>query len=267
MTERLSSRPQSKEVLSLPRKTRLSMIVDPPNQTPEMSAERVEKFLNNGGSAVLIGGSGIIEPTIFHETVDAITRVASASGDVPVWILPGHISQIPKSGRGISGVLNYEYILGNKGEFENAYPKTAREHVARTLAQRQIVSIPTLYILCGDPNASVSQVSGILPLDLSLAQAKNQFLNETGLWLTKGVDCVFIEAGSNSLEPVNRDAALQIRNLIDKKAACTTLIISGGIKTPKQVALFTGIADYVNIGGHFEKSGMENIADFVRVLN
>ncbi|RJQ36914.1 hypothetical protein C4559_04230 [Candidatus Microgenomates bacterium] len=267
MAERISPFFQRKEDLPVPKRTKLSMIIDPPKQPPKVTAERIEKFLQKGGSAVLIGGSGFIEPDNFDRTVEAVTQVTSASSDVPVWILPGHLKQIPKGNKGVAGVLNYVHILGSQGDFENTYPKRTREYVAGILEQRQIPSIRTLYILCGDPNASVSQISGILPLDLSSSQAKAVLLDGVGHWLKNGINCVFFEAGSNSLEPANNGAVVQVRQIIDIISPSTLLIVSGGIGTPGQAKLFAGVADYVNIGGHFEGNGALDTADFVRALN
>lgn len=243
------------------------MIVDPPNQPSGITTERVGKFLQEGGSAVLVGGSGFIEPEVFDQTIDAILQATSENPSIPVWILPGDLRQIPKRNEGIAGVLNYVDILGSQGNFEVAYPSWAREYVAVTLAQRQIRSLNTLYVLCGDPNASVSRVSGIQPLDLSSLQTREKLVEDTSKQLEAGIDCVFFEAGSNSLEPANTNAVLRVRNLIDAISPTTSLIVSGGIRTPDQARQFAGIADYVNIGGHFERNGTHDTVEFVRAIN
>lgn len=267
MFERIAPEFPGKEILPATTRTKLSMIVDPPNQPPEVAGERVQKFLREGGSAVLIGGSGFIEPEVFDKTVAAVANVTVASANVPVWILPGHLSQIPKDNNDITGVLNYVHISGSKGNFEDTYPRTAREYVAATLAQRRIPSIDTLYVLCGDPNASVSRVSGILPMDLSTLRSREKLERNIEHQLKNGIDCVFFEAGSNSSEPANTDAVVRVRNLIDTISPSTLLIVSGGIRKPQQAGLFAGIADYVNIGGYFEINGTHDAADFIRALN
>lgn len=266
MSERpiLSSR-LVKETLHQARITKLSMIVDPPNQSIKAVNERVSQFLSTGGSAVIVGGSGKINEDVFDETINVVRENAFKS-KTPVWILPGHVTQIPKSSDGISGVFNYEYILGGRGSFESAYPQVAREYVAETLAKRQIRSISTLYILCGDPNASVSQVSGITPLDLSVLQDQQKLIDETEFWLQGKMDCVFFESGSNSTEPVDSSVVLKVRRLIDDITPNTTLIVSGGITRPEQVGTYSGIADFVNIGGHFERNGTGDTHKFIQAL-
>lgn len=266
MTERARLSQPFSEGIPAQRQTKLSMIIDPPKQSPVVAAERVGTFIKNGGRAVLIGGSGEIDSDLFEETVERITRVTSSDLDVPVWILPGHIGQIPLRGKGIAGVLNYVHIMGSNSGFEDAYPQDDRSRVANILAQRKIPNISTLYILCGDPNASVSQVSGILPLNFSSPEVIDQLLKETLLWLKRKVQCVFFESGSNNLQHADRSSVLKVRHLIDWVSPDTTLIVSGGVRTPDQARLFAGIADYVNIGGHFERNGVEDATSFVNAL-
>jgi len=242
------------------------MIVDPPEQSSEQAAARVGEFLEKGGNAVLIGGSGAIEEAVFQGVVAAVTQVTDASDAVPVWVLPGHINQIPLSNRGIAGVFNYRHIMGSKGSFDNAYPALAREVVAARLTQRQIPSISTLYVLCGDPTASVSRVSGIEPLDLGSQQTHERFLDDTKYWLEGRVGCVFFESGSNTSQPVARNVVGRVRQLIDIISPETLLIVSGGIRTPDQARQFASIADYVNVGGHFERNGVSDTHSFVSAL-
>ncbi len=246
--------------------TKLAMIVDPPEQSPQQAAARVEEFLQKGGSAVLIGGSGKIEPDVFHNVVVAVTQVTSDRSTVPVWILPGHIDQIPQNRYDLAGVFNYKYIMGSEGSFDEAYPPEARARVAVILSERQIPSISTLYILCGDPVSSVSRVSGIKPLDFSFQQSQERFLKDTQYWLERNVDCVFFESGSNSQKYVDRGVVLEVRQLIDTISPETLLIVSGGIRTPDQARLFANIADYVNVGGQFERNGVGDVQDFVFAL-
>lgn len=236
--------------------TRLAIIIDPPKQTPREALLRVDEFIQRGGGGVLIGGSGAVESVLFEDTVAEIIAVTTKAS-TPVWILPGHIDQIPIDGRGITGVLNYEYIMGNGGnDFNTVYPREARELVAQTLQARKIPNIPTLYVLCGDPNASVSKVSGILPLDLTSPSDRNRCLKNVNIWLGK-VGCVYFESGSHP----------PLRQIIDRLRATSSLFFSGGIRNPAYAKLFAGIADYVVVSGRYsEGNGVKDVSEFVSAL-
>lgn len=247
--------------------TRLAIIIDPPDQTPKEAALRVDEFIQRGGNDILIGGSGIIESNLFQDTVRAVTDVATRHSSIPVWILPGHLDQIPVGKRGVSGVLNYQYIMGSGGnDFDAVYPENARKFVSKTLKDRQIPSISTLYILCGDPNASVSRVSGILPLDFASLSVRERFLEDMNVWLARDIECVFFESGSNTLGPMDRNIVIQTRQMIDSFRTETSLFVSGGIRNPVHARLFAGIADYVVVGGYFERNGVKEVADFLAAL-
>lgn len=248
--------------------TKLVIVIDPPNQSPAVASQRVDEFIHKGGKGVLVGGSGAIEPDIFQNTVAGIIDVTKQYiSTIPVWIFPGHLDQIPKNGDGINGLLNYKYIMGSGGrDFDQAYPPKAREYVAKTLQARNIPDISTLYILCGDPNASVSKVSGILPLDFTLPSVSERFLKDTSIWLNKGVECVYFESGSGAGQPINQDTVIQTRHLIDKLNTQVSLFVSGGVRSPAHARLFAGIADYVVVGGYFERNGVKEVPEFVAAL-
>lgn len=256
------------QVESGPRKvdTRLAIIIDPPKQTPEEAALRVSEFIKKGGGGILMGGSGAIEPHLFQDTVFAVTEVTTSNGSIPVWILPGHIDQIPTHKRGVTGVLNYKYIMGSGGkDFDEVYPEETRKLVAQTLRAREIPSISALYVLCGDLNASVSRVSGILPLDLTSPAGRNRFLENVNPWLGR-VQCVFFESGSNTTSPLSPEIVVQTRQIMDGLRITSSLFVSGGIRNSAHVRLYAGIADFVVVGGHFERNGVKDAAEFVTAL-
>lgn len=224
-------------------------------------------LLNGGGQGVLVGGSGPIEQSLFQDTVSEITEVAIEDSSIPVWILPGHPDQIPKRGQRVKGILNYKYIMGSEGNtFDEAYPPQARNLMLITLQSGRIPSLSTLYILCGDPNASVTKVSGILPLDLTQPSVNGRFVKDMNYWLQNGIECAFFESGSGSLKPANRSSVVQTRQLIDQLKTQTTLFVSGGIRRPAQAKLFAGIADYIVVGGHFERNGVKDTPEFIVAL-
>lgn len=136
----------------------------------------------------------------------------------------------------------------------------------KILQDRKITSIPTLYILCGDPNASVSKVSGVLPLNLCSSLVNKRFLEDTSVWLNRGVKCIYFESGSGAGQPINRETVIQTRHLIDKLSTQVSLFVSGGVRTIEHARLFAGITDYVVVGGHFERNGVTEVPKFVEAL-
>lgn len=245
--------------------TKLAIIIDPQEQRPPQASQRIQEFIEGGGKGILIGGSGAIENTLFQDTVCAAVEV---SGDTPTWIFPGHIGQIPEDSQGITGFLNYRHIMGSGGtDFEKIYPTKIRNHVFQTLQQRNIPSLSTLYVLCGDPEASVTRVTGILPLDLSDPEAEERFYKGVNYWLTPDLDCIYIEGGSRSSQPVNPNIVRKTKEYINMCGNHQTLLFAGGgINSPEQAGLFVSSADYLVVGNYFEKNGAGDTAQFVQAL-
>jgi len=252
------------EMWSGQRYTRLAMLIDPPKQSPLVAQTRTAKFLQQGGNAVLIGGSGHIEEGVFQETVDS---VVDASVDVPIIIFPGHINQIPRRPDGITGVLNYSFIVGSEGyDFDVVYPPQARQYVHSTLSERGIPSISTLYVLCGDPNASVSRVTGIKPVDTGNVEEQERVLHSVQQWLQRGVDCVFFDAGSHASTSANPDMVRTARELIDEVSPDTLLFIGGGVYQPDNATPYKGVVDCISVGSYFEENGAVNVDQFLTAI-
>lgn len=250
-----------REIWSDNKSTKLGMLIDPPNQMIEVTASRAREFERRGGDIILIGGSGEIENVIFQSTVES---VVNATEDTPIIIFPGHVDQIPLTAEGIVGELNYRHIFGAPGyDFDAAFPPQAREYFDRVLAQRLIPSISTLYILCGDPDATVSKVSGILPVDLNLKSEQERVVEISRHMLTDGVDCIFLDSGSRATSSAKLEVVQMIRELINAITPETLLFVGGGISTPDQARQYKEIADCLSIGTYFENHGVDNVDIFL----
>lgn len=254
-----------KEIWFRSKKTRLGILIDPPKQPFSVAKKRTVEFANQGGDCVLIGGSGYIENQVFQGTIDAVLE---AGANLPIIIFPGHIGQIPEKPKGITGLLNYELIIGDKSSrFEGALPSQAKEYLNKTLKQRGISSISTLYVLCGDPNASVSKVSGIKPVDLSVEREAQRALIEIQKWLKEKIDCVFFDAGSQAKTSANPEVLITVRSMINEISPKTLLFVGGGIAEPGQAAQYQGVADCLSVGTYFEKNGIMNMDLFLKAIH
>lgn len=247
----------------------LAILIDPGKQSKEAVSERTQKFIDNGGEVILIGGSMIDEPSCFQETVEAVTNITRNNQVISVIIFPGDTNQIPPNGDGIKGILNYRYILGSPdgNKFEAVFPKEARQYVERTLEEREIKSIPTLYVLCGDSEASVSQITGIAPIDLQQTDQVPYLLSNIEKWLKAGIACIYLEGGSGSSRPVPAEIVYKSKELIKRYSPRTLLFVGGGINNPERVSEIGHDSDCVVIGSHFESTNVNDVDQFISALN
>lgn len=243
----------------------LAILIDPGKQSMEAVSKRTQKFIDNGGEVVLIGGSMMDEPSTFQETVEAVTNITRNNQDISVIIFPGDTKQIPQNGDGIKGILNYRYILGSpdRNKFETVFPQEARLYVEKTLREREINSIPTLYVLCGDSKASVSQVTGITPIDLHQTDQVSYLLFNLDKWLKAGVACIYLEGGSGSSRPVPAEIVQKTKVLIKRYSPRTLLFVGGGINDPVEVSGIRDDSDCVVIGKHFEDTDASDVDQFI----
>jgi geranylgeranylglyceryl phosphate synthase family protein len=246
----------------------LAMLIDPGKQPNSVVSQQVQEFLDQGGKVLLIGGSNLDNPSSFQETVDTVIDITRGNQDISVIIFPGHISQIPQNGEGIKGILNYRYILGspNSNYFGTVFPQEARSYVEKILKERGIRSIPTLYVLCGDPKSSVSQVTGICPINLQQADQASYFFQNIEKWLKNGVACIYLEGGSGSSCPITAEIVHETKKLISKYSPRTLLFVGGGINNPKGVSAISRDSDCIVIGTHFETSKASDTKQFLSAL-
>lgn len=252
------------EVIFQRHRTQLAMLTDPDKQRPEEAAARVAEFVRQGGNFLLIGGSGEIENQLFQDTVHSVVEAAKGT---PIIIFPGHLGQIPETANGITGVLNYQDIFGAAGRtFSEVYPPRAQAYVTHTLNERNILSIPTLYVLCGDENTTVIHVTGIKPINTNDPVEHERVLTRVDEWLQKGIGCIFFDAGSHASSSPSLDLIREARAHIDRLSPGTILIVGGGISTPDIASEYKNVAHGLSVGTHFENHGAGDTAKFVAAL-
>jgi geranylgeranylglyceryl phosphate synthase family protein len=243
-------------------KCKIAMLVDPAEQSPQDAARRVAQFLDAGdaartagGQVVLIGGSGPIDSEAFDKTIAAITKVTQkAAKEMAVLVFPGNPEQIPTDSRGVTGLLNYVDVIGASGcHFCDIYPDNIRDHNDLLLRKRKIRSIPTLYVLCGKSDARVSQVTGILPFDLQLADQREQLFAQVRRYLELGTAIVYLEGGSGAAQPISLEIVRGVRQLIDDISPRTLLFVGGGISMPEKVQALNQYANCIVVGTLFER--------------
>lgn len=256
------------DFLALKEKPNVTMLIDPGKQSYEIVSQRVKKFINGGGKMVLVGGSKVNGPLEFESTLHSVTEITRDYPDVAVIIFPGDINQIPSNPQGVKGILNYTFILGSQdgNKFENVFPQEARSYVQKTLKKRGIRSISTLYVLCGNNQASVSQVTGIKPLNLEQQEDKAYFFLNMEKWLKDGIACIYLEGGSGSSKQVLPEIVHRAKELIKKYSPQTLLFVGGGINNPEGVSAIKADADCIVIGNHFEKTDAQDTQQFILAL-
>jgi putative glycerol-1-phosphate prenyltransferase len=228
---------------NLNNKKAFAVLIDPDqNETTVLNiAQSCQK---NQVDFVFVGGS-ILTNGNLKKTLEIIKNVYSN----PVYIFPGNEMMIDPLA---DGILLLSLISGRNPEF------LIGKHViaAPSLALSNLDVLSTAYLLIdGGKETSVSYMSNTKPIPSD----KPNIAAATALaGKLIGMSCVYLDAGSGALNPVNPTLAQAV-----KKASQLPLIIGGGIKSKSTAnALYKAGADLLVIG-----NGTENNTNLIQELS
>lgn len=193
---------------------------------------------------ILVGGSTGAHSDACIDTLKQYCRC-------PIVLFPGNVAQFSPAA---DAVLFLSLLTARSADMLI----TPHIHIARTILQSGIESIPMGYILVdGGRKSSVEIASNSQPLprtdvDLIISTAV------AGELLGKRL--IYLEAGSGALLPIPAEVITAVRASLQ-----VPLIVGGGITTTQAMMdAFHAGADIVVIGNHFEQYPDE-IGNFIRI--
>ncbi len=179
-----------------------------------------------------VGGS-----TVMFEDLDRVVRFLKGNSAIPVILFPGSANQLhPKA----DAILFMSLLSGRNPTYLIDEQKKAAQAVFDT----KIGVIPTAYILIASGSQSTTaRVSDTMPIE-QLEEARHTAL--AGQYM--GMQAVYLEAGSGSVETIKTDWIMDIR-----KHLSTKLVVGGGIKDGSTAkAIVDAGADVVVVGNALE---------------
>lgn len=188
-------------------------LIDPEKQTPETAAQIASDAAEAGTDGVMVGGSTRAGGRLLDDTVLAIKKAT----ELPVILFPA-------SEAGISKYANAIFFMSMLNS-RDPYFITGAQHLGAPLVKQfKIEALPVGYLLV-EPGGAAGRVgkADLIPRnkpELAIAYAlAAQYL---------GMRFIYLEAGSGADRPVPIEMAGAVRKAID-----VTLIVGGGIRTPK----------------------------------
>lgn len=213
----------------------LAVLIDP----DKMEFENLPLFMatlsQSIATHVFVGGS-----TDEGQKTGQLIKNLKPLTSLPIFIFPGDVSQVSSHADAllflslVSG-RNPEYLIGKQIEAVS---------VLRTM---KLEIIPTGYILIENgKETAVERVTQTQPL-----RRENipEIVDTAKASELLGMKCVYLEAGSGAIEPINSDIIQAVKNELH-----IPLIVGGGIRTKNQLdSAYKSGADLVVIGTAFEK--------------
>jgi putative glycerol-1-phosphate prenyltransferase len=215
---------------------KIALLIDPDMAIKSDWLFDVLSLVNNSGiDVILIGGSLVFNIDRLDEIIITIKKLTT----LPVYLFPGHPTQISKFA---DGILFLSLISGRNPEL------LIGQHVisAPTIKSYNLNVISTGYMIVGNSSTSVHYMSQTHPLpankpDIAIATAL------AGEML--GLQCIYMEGGSGADQPVSKNLIKSVSDQLN-----IPLIIGGGINHPDKVKeAFNSGADLVVIGTAIEK--------------
>lgn len=216
-------------------KTKLAVLIDPDNQTPDSLVNMVARINAARVDMVLVGGSLLLEDK-FEETIRLLKKETAA----PIVIFPGNNYQVSKAA---DAILLLSLISGRNPEYLIGQHIVAAPH----LRESGLEVIPTGYMLIdGGRVSTTSYMTQTVPIphdkaDIAVATAM------AGEML--GLRTIYMEAGSGAKNVIPTEMLQAVR-----KAVSIPLITGGGIRTPEQAeALAQAGSNLIVVGNILEK--------------
>lgn len=215
---------------------KIALLIDPDWATKNDWLFDVLSSVNKSGvDIILIGGSLVFNLEKLDEIIITIKKLT----DLPVYLFPGHPTQISKYA---DGILFLSLISGRNPEL------LIGQHVisAPIIRSYHLNVIPTGYMIIGNSNTSVHYMSQTHPMpankpDIAIATAL------AGEML--GLKCIYMDGGSGSNQSIPEKLIHSVSEQLN-----IPLIIGGGIDHPDKVEnAFNNGAAMVVLGTVIEK--------------
>lgn len=215
-------------------KKQVAALIDPEKAENAYLLELVQVATEAELDWFFVGGS-----TVAFDDLDRVVLFLKKNSTIPVILFPGSAEQLHP----IADAILFMSLLSGRNP---TYLIDEQKKAAQSVYDANISVIPTAYILIESGSTSTTaKVSETMPIQ-QLEEARHTAL--AGQYM--GMQAVYLEAGSGSLETIQLDWITDI-----KKHLSTKLIVGGGIKdstTAKAIA--DAGADVVVIGNALEKN-------------
>lgn len=228
------------------------LVIDPPNQSPELAGKLANVAEEAGIDAIAIGGSIGAEGKLLEDTLQEI----KSSCKLHTILFPGNIGTLSRKADAL-------YFMSMLNSLDPYYITGAQTASALTVKQLGLEVIPTSYIIV-EPGRAVGWVgrAKLIPKELpylaGITALAGQYM---------GSKMIILESGGGASEPAPLEMISYTKKLID-----IPLIVAGGVRTPKLAyKTIKAGADIVHVGTAIEETnGISNakktLAEFVKAV-
>ncbi len=211
------------------------LVIDPPNQSFEVSGKIARVAEEAGVSAIAVGGSVGAQGEILDKTIVSIKDNSS----LPVVLFPGNIASVSRFADAI-------YFMSLMNSLDPYYVTGAQIASAYPLKKTGLEVIPTSYIIT-EPGRAVGWVgrAQLIPRNLPYLAGATALAGEM-----MGSKLIILESGGGAPSPAPPKMVSTV-----KKSISIPLIVAGGVRTPKfAFETIKAGADIIHVGTAIEET-------------
>ncbi len=223
-------------------------LIDPDKQSPEEAGKMAYLCEKYGTDAIMVGGS-TVDRKMVYDTIEEIKKNCS----LPVIIFPNSADVL---------VENADYVLFM--EFMNSlkYEHIKGEQLKGGIKVKKlgIKPIATGYIVISTSKIPTT-VEQKTVLDRIGENDIEKAVQYSAYAECIGMDCVYLDAGSNAEKPVPDRMIQEIRKIVD-----LPLIIGGGIRNPEEAKRKIEAGANVIVTGSLVEEKIEKLKDIIKAI-
>ena len=213
----------------------LYLVIDPPNQSPEMAGKLAKIASDCGVNSIAVGGSLGAQGKLLDDTLLQIKDNTS----IPTILFPGNIATL-------SNLADAIYFMSMLNSNDPYYISGAQIASSIPIKKMNLEVIPTSYIIV-EPGRAVGWVgrAQLIPRNLPYLAAATALAGQF-----MGSKLAILESGGGAKEPVTKEMIAATKKSID-----IPLVIAGGVNKPEfAFNCISSGADIVHVGSAIEKS-------------
>jgi len=214
------------------------LVIDPPNQSPEIAGRTAKLAEEVGVNAIAVGGSVGAQGELLDGTILQIKENSS----LPVVLFPGNIATISKHADAI-------YFMSMLNSLDPYYISGAQTVSSMPIKRLGLEPIPTSYIIV-EPGRAVGWVgrAKIIPRELPYLAAATALAGEF-----MGAHTCILEAGGGAPSPAPIEMVKMVKDTIN-----IPLIVAGGVRNEKYAydTIRAG-ADVIHVGTAIEETSSD----------
>ena len=225
-------------------------LIDPDKQTAKKAGELAKKCQEYGSDAIMVGGSTVPNRKVAYETINEIKKKSS----LPVIIFPNSAATIAEN-------ADYIFFMDLLNSPALEYKKKQHMTGARLVKKWGIKPISMGYMVISTSKKPTT-VETKIKLDIIKDEDIEKAVDYAIYAECMGMQCVYLDAGSNPEKPVPDEMIKAVRNAIE-----IPIIVGGGIKNAEEARKKIKAGANVIVTGSIIEEDIETLKEIIKAVH